>query len=191
MSIDRENWDVELIRSDRKTISVEITRNCGVRVRAPRAMKQAEIDAFLLSRKDWIEKHLDRVRREMAETPQYEVLTTNEMRGLVSSALKDIPQRVEHFAPIVGVDYGRITIRNQRSRWGSCSAKGNLNFNCLMMLMPEEIRDYIVVHELCHRLVMNHSAAFWHQVERVLPEYKKCRKWLREHGDSIMRRMTG
>lgn len=191
MSIDRENWDVELIRSDRKTISVEITRNCGVRVRAPRAMKQAEIDAFLLSRKDWIEKHLDRVRREMAETPQYEVLTTNEMRGLVSAALKDIPQRVEHFAPIVGVDYGRITIRNQRSRWGSCSAKGNLNFNCLMMLMPEEIRDYIVVHELCHRLVMNHSAAFWRQVERVLPEYKKCRKWLREHGDSIMRRMTG
>ncbi len=191
MSIDKENWDVELIRSDRKTISVEITRNCGVRVRAPRAMKQAEIDAFLLSRKDWIEKHLDRVRREMAETPQYEVLTTNEMRGLVSAALKDIPQRVEHFAPIVGVDYGRITIRNQRSRWGSCSAKGNLNFNCLMMLMPEEIRDYIVVHELCHRLVMNHSAAFWRQVERVLPEYKKCRKWLREHGDSIMRRMTG
>lgn len=191
MSIDRENWDVELIRSDRKTISVEITRNCGVRVRAPRAMKQAEIDDFLLSRENWIEKHLDRVRREMAETPQYEVLTTNEMRGLVSAALKDIPQRVEHFAPIVGVDYGRITIRNQRSRWGSCSAKGNLNFNCLMMLMPEEIRDYIVVHELCHRLVMNHSAAFWQQVERVLPGYKKYRKWLRDHGDSIMRRMTG
>lgn len=191
MSIDRKDWDVELIRSDRKTISVEITRNCGVRVRAPRTMKQADIDDFLLSRKDWIEKHLDRVRREMAETPQYEVLTTNEMRGLVSAALKDIPQRVEHFAPIVGVDYGRITIRNQRSRWGSCSAKGNLNFNCLMMLMPEEIRDYIVVHELCHRLVMNHSPAFWRQVERVLPEYKQCRKWLREHGDSIMRRMTG
>lgn len=191
MCTDRQEWDVELIRSDRKTIAVEITRSCGVRVRAPRTMAQSDIDAFLLSRKDWIEKHLSRVRREMAETPQYQILTTNEMRGLVSAALKDIPQRVERFAPLVGVDYGRITIRNQRSRWGSCSAKGNLNFNCLLMLMPEEIRDYIVVHELCHRLEMNHSAVFWGHVERVLPEFRTYRKWLRDNGDSIMRRMTG
>ena len=182
---------MELVRSDRKTIAVEITRNGSVRVRAPRAMKQPEIEEFLRSREDWIEKHLARVRREMAETPQYEVLSTNEMRGLVSAALKDIPQRVEYFAPIIGVDYGRITIRNQRSRWGSCSAKGNLNFNCLTMLMPEEIRDYIVVHELCHRLEMNHSPAFWGHVERVMPEYRKYRKWLRDNGDRIMRRMTG
>ena len=86
----------------------------------------------------------------------------------------------------VGVTYGRITIRNQRTRWGSCSAKGNLNFNCLLMKAPPEVLDYVVVHELCHRLEMNHSPRFWAQVERVLPDYKVSRKWLREHGNELM-----
>ena len=76
--------------------------------------------------------------------------------------------------------YGRITIRAQRSRWGSCSSKGNLNFNCLLMLTPSEIRDYVVVHELCHRIELNHSAYFWAEVARILPDYKECRKWLIE-----------
>lgn len=101
-------------------------------------------------------------------------------------ALVDIPQRVKKFAPIVGVEYGRITIRMQKSRWGSCSSKGNLNFNCLLMAMPEEIRDYVVVHELCHRKQMNHSDKFWAEVEKVLPDYKASRKWLRDNGEEIM-----
>lgn len=101
-------------------------------------------------------------------------------------ALVDIPQRVRMFAPIVGVEYGRITIRMQKSRWGSCSSKGNLNFNCLLMAMPEEVRDYVVVHELCHRKQMNHSDKFWAEVEKVLPDYKVSRKWLRDNGEEIM-----
>ena len=101
-------------------------------------------------------------------------------------ALRVIPERVRFYAPVVGVTYGRITIRNQRTRWGSCSAKGNLNFNCLLMKAPPEVLDYVVVHELCHRLEMNHSPRFWAQVERVLPDYKVSRKWLREHGNELM-----
>ena len=101
-------------------------------------------------------------------------------------ALVDIPQRVKKYAPLVGVDYGRITIRMQKSRWGSCSSKGNLNFNCLLMAMPEEIRDYVVVHELCHRKQMNHSDKFWAEVEHVLPDYKASKKWLRDNGERIM-----
>jgi predicted metal-dependent hydrolase len=89
----------------------------------------------------------------------------------------------------VGVTYGRITIRNQRSRWGSCSGKGNLNFNCLLMLTPSHVIDYVVVHELCHRLEMNHSPAFWAQVERVLPDYRKSREWLREHEKELIGRL--
>ena len=104
--------------------------------------------------------------------------------------LKYIPQRTAYYAPLVKVSYGRITIRNQKSRWGSCSSKGNLNFNCLLMLMPPEVIDYVVVHELCHRLEMNHSERFWKEVERVLPDYKLRKKWLRENGDRIMRRMA-
>ena len=90
---------------------------------------------------------------------------------------------------MVGVTYGRITIRNQRSRWGSCSGKGNLNFNCLLMLTPDHVIDYVVVHELCHRLEMNHSPAFWAQVERVLPDYRKSREWLREHEKELIGRL--
>lgn len=89
---------------------------------------------------------------------------------------------VEYFARQVGVDYGRITIRNQKTRWGSCSSKGNLNFNCLLMLAPAEILDYVVVHELCHRKEMNHSKAFWAEVEKVLPDYRESVKWLKEKG---------
>ena len=96
---------------------------------------------------------------------------------------------MKHFAKVVGVTYGHITIRNQRTRWGSCSSKGNLNFNCLLMLAPQEVIDYVVVHELCHRKEMNHSKAFWAEVERVLPEYKKAVEWLKKEGPSIMRRM--
>jgi predicted metal-dependent hydrolase len=108
------------------------------------------------------------------------------MKVLADEALRVIPERVRFYAPVVGVTYGRITIRNQRTRWGSCSAKGNLNFNCLLMKAPPEVLDYVVVHELCHRLEMNHSPRFWAQVERVLPDYKVSRKWLREHGNELM-----
>ena len=92
-------------------------------------------------------------------------------------------------APIVGVNCGRITIRAQKSRWGSCSAKGNLNFNCLLMLCPEEVRDYVVVHELCHRKELNHSDRFWNEVRQLLPSYDSARKWLKTNGVSLIRRI--
>ncbi len=90
---------------------------------------------------------------------------------MADRAIDVIPERVRPYAPIVGVTYGRITIRNQKTRWGSCSSKGNLNFNVALMLVPEEVMDYVVVHELTHRKEMNHSQNFWTEVERVCPEY--------------------
>ena len=93
------------------------------------------------------------------------------------------------YAPRIGVSYGRITIRSQRTRWGSCSAQGNLNFNCLLSLCPEEVRDYVVIHELCHRKEMNHSPKFWAEVEKVMPDYARHRKWLKENGGSLIARL--
>ncbi|MCR5303362.1 MAG: M48 family metallopeptidase [Lachnospiraceae bacterium] len=116
-------------------------------------------------------------------------LTPSEIRALAEEALNDIPPRVSRWADIMGLTYGRITIRNQKTRWASCSSKGNLNFNCLMMLMPENIKDYLVVHELCHRREMNHSKRFWATVEEYIPDYRDCEKWLKKNGESLMRRM--
>ena len=93
-----------------------------------------------------------------------------------------IAERTAYYAGIIGVTYGRITIRDQKTRWGSCSSQGNLNFTWKLVLAPPEVLDYVVVHELCHRIEMNHSAAFWRQVVRVLPDYQQQRGWLKENG---------
>ena len=109
-----------------------------------------------------------------------------EIAGLKKQARKTLPERAAYWAPLIGVKYGKISIRCQRTRWGSCSAEGNLNFNCLLMLTPAGVIDSIVVHELCHRKYMNHSQRFYAEVLRVMPEYKQHRKWLKEHGEMIL-----
>lgn len=179
---------VNIIYSSRKSIAIELKPD-GITVRAPRGMSRRDINAFLESKRGWIEKHLAKMqeRKEMLE--QVEPFTMEEIHELADKALGVIPEKVKKYAPIVGVTYGRITIRNQRSRWGSCSSKGNLNFNCLLMLFPDEVIDYVVVHELCHRKHMNHSAAFYAEVERVFPEYRKYQKWLKENGGLYLSRL--
>ncbi len=176
-------------RSRRKTVSVQIEPDLSVLIRAPFHMPDRDIEKFLRDSDDWIRKHRDEARKKLLAKETSPKLSMDEIRKLAEEAAKDIPERVKRFAPIVGVDYGRITIRNQKSRWGSCSSRKNLNFNCLLMLAPPEQRDYVVVHELCHLKEMNHSKRFWKEVERVLPDYKKSVKWLRENGEDIMSKM--
>ncbi len=184
--------DIRIIRSRRKTISIQIDESLRITVRAPLRMKEAAILTFIEERSEWIERHLEKMRerQEELQAEPEEQLTLKELRALAEDAVSYIPGRVSFYASKIGVNYGRITIRNQKSRWGSCSSEGNLNFNCLLMLTPPEVIDYVVVHELCHRLEMNHSRCFWAEVERILPDYKKRRKWLKDNGEKIMRRMT-
>lgn len=151
----------------------------------PPADVNADIRRFVESKSGWIEKHLEK-RTAAARLP---VFTDEQLQVLARQARQTIPERVAHFAPLVGVTYGRITIRSQHTLWGSCSSKGSLNFNCLLMLTPPEVLDYVVVHELCHRKEMNHSARFWAEVEHVLPDYEIRRKWLRENGTALISRL--
>lgn len=188
MKGDFNNLQLNIIYSLRKTVALELKPG-SLTIRAPRGMSQKEIDSFLEAKRRWIEKHLVKMREHQESLPQIEPFTMEELQQLVKKSLRVIPQKVHQYASIIGVDYGRITIRNQRSRWGSCSSKGNLNFNCLLLLFPEEVIDYVVVHELCHRKHMNHSAAFYREVERVLPEYRKYQKWLKEHGSLALSRL--
>ncbi len=181
-----------LIRSDRKTLGIEVKYPDEVIVRAPLWVRQKEIDEFVSSREEWVRVSVEKLRKRheaSAAAAPAEKLTMEEIQALADKALAYIPGRVSHFAPLVGVTYGRITIRNQRSRWGSCSAQGNLNFNCLLMLTPPEVIDSVVVHELCHRLEMNHSPRFYEHCVRVMPDYHKWNKWLKKNGAGIMARM--
>lgn len=161
-------------------MSLEITRTGEVLVRAPYGMPEWLIQRFLRDKADWLEKHLEKVKKRAANREQEAPLSSEQLRELIKAAKADLPERVAWYAAIIGVTYGRIAIRSQKTLWGSCSAKGNLNFNCQLMRLPEEIRDYVVVHELCHRKEMNHSRKFWAEVEKVLPDYRERRKFLKE-----------
>ncbi len=180
--------EVTVIRSNRKTIALEVKPDLTVTVRVPRYMPEREISRFLREKETWIKKHVEqqRQRNERYEAQGCKPLTNTELNELAEKAVTYIPQRVAYFAGQMGVTYGRITIRNQKTRWGSCSSKGNLNFNCLLMLTPPQVIDYVVVHELCHRKEMNHSKAFWNEVEQVLPDYRESREWLRDKGAMII-----
>ena len=188
--MDHTDYEITLIRSRRKSLAIEITPELQVVVRASAQMPVREINAFVQEKDDWIRAHLQRMaeKKRLREQCREQALSKEELQELAAQAMKLIPQKVRYYAPIIGVTYGRITIRNQRTRWGSCSGKGNLNFNCLLLLMPEEVLDYVVVHELCHRKEMNHSARFWEEVEKILPDYRQRRKWLKDNGGRIMDR---
>ena len=168
---------------------LEVTEEGRVIVRAPMRIPQAEIERFIQKKSQWIERSLEEMQRRKLENCNLEKLSMEEIRLLADKALKVFPEKTAFFAKKMGVTYGKITIRNQKSRWGSCSAKGNLNYNCILMLAPEEVQDYVVVHELCHRKEMNHSERFWNEVEKVLPDYKERRAWLKEHGSALIERM--
>ena len=175
----------QLIRSRRRSVGIRIEDSGEIIVRAPLRMPEREIRRVLESKRSWIEKTL----KKISDRPQLPKLTAEEVKVLADRALKEIPPRAAIRAKQIGVTYGRITIRNQKTRWGSCSAKGNLNFNCLLMLCPEDVLDYVIVHELCHRKELNHSPRFWAEVEKILPDYKQPLKWLKNEGQGIINRI--
>lgn len=184
--------EICIIYTNRKTISIEVRHDLSITVRAPLRMKKKDVYRFIDEKSQWIDKHIGIMRQRASEEVLQNTepkLTPEEIQALAERAAEMIPKRVSHFAPIAGVNYGRITIRKQVSRWGSCSSKGNLNFNCLLILCPSEVLDYIVVHELCHRKQMNHSPQFWNEVKRIMPDYKAQEKWLKENGNKIIRRL--
>ena len=171
-----------IVRSRRRTISIEITEDAQLLVRAPKRVPNYEIDAFVNANLDWIDKHKAKVEKRNRLAREAVSVSFDELAELANRASVVIPERVRYFAALLGVTYGRITIGDQKTLWGSCSAKGNLSFNRLLMKAPERVRDYVIVHELCHRLEMNHSKAFWKHVESVIPDHRACRRWLKEDG---------
>ncbi|WP_432629623.1 M48 family metallopeptidase [Brotaphodocola sp.] len=182
----------DLIRTSRKTIAIQITLDGDVTVRAPKDCDKEEIDDLIRDRQAWIEEKraefLAEKRERERRQEQFPEITPENEPEFRRLAKEKIRSRVAFFAERVGVDYGKITIKDTKSRWGSCSYQGNLNFCWRLILAPDEVLDYIVVHELCHRLEMNHSERFWAEVGRVLPEYEKSKEWLKENGLALLER---
>ena len=176
--------EYRLERSRRKTISLQVTEE-GVLVKAPTWAPKAEIDVFVYSKQAWISKRLKQLEESERELAGKKELSDAQIKELAKRAKEVIPERVEYYARMIGVTYGRITIRNQKTRWGSCSAQGNLNFNCLLMRAPAKVLDSVIVHELCHRKHMDHSKEFYAEVHKAFPEYDKWHGWLKKNGKSL------
>lgn len=179
-------YNPDIIKSDRRSVSLEIRPDGKITLRVPKSMTYREIEKFIEEKSPWIEKSLAKCHCDNSEVVPF---TDDEIKEMADKALKIIPPKVEYYAGLIGVTYGRITIRNPKTRWGSCSSKGNLNFSCLLVLMPEKVMDSVIIHELCHRKEMNHSDRFYSEILKIMPDYFDCDKWLKENGFKLMRRL--
>ncbi len=170
-----ENY--ELIRSNRKTLALEITKDCRVLVRAPLRLSQKQIDTFVDSHAVWIAKHLEQQRRRAASAPPPP--SPERISQLKEAARKILPEKVAYWSRQMGVVPTGIKITTAQKRYGSCSGKNGLCFSCLLMEYPEEAIDLVVVHELCHIREKNHSPRFYALLEQYLPDYKERKKLLK------------
>ena len=167
----------ELIRSRRKTLALEITRDCRVLVRAPMRASQNTIDSFVAAHRDWIAKHLELQRQRAASAPPPP--TEAEIQALKSQARAVLPEKVAYWSQVMGLSPTGIKITAARKRYGSCSGKNSLCFSCFLMEKPEAAIDLVVVHELCHIREKNHGPRFYALLAQYLPDHRERQKLLR------------
>ena len=184
-------YNVEVRRSKRKSTAIKITADMQIVVFVPLYVSGNEIERMVISKSKWIDEHMLKVQSTIDERGKLEKITFEQVKELANQAVEYIPKRVKYYAEKENFVYNKITIKNLVSRWGSCSTKGNLNFNCLLMLTPDYVIDYIVVHELCHLREMNHSEKFWAEVEKIMPDYQRAELWLKQNGGNLIARMRG
>ena len=151
------------------------------RLTVPPRMSGAEIERVLEERRPWIEEQ----RRRQVPRLGLDTRGLRESEGR-TAARELLATLADDEAPELGVAYRRLRVGDQRTLWGSCSPKGTLSFNWRLVLAPLEVADYVVVHELCHLRVLDHSRRFWALVESRRPHYREPRAWLREHGGELL-----
>ena len=167
----------ELIRSRRKTLALEITRDCHVVVRAPLRLSEKRIRAFVESHEAWIGQHLERQRQRAASAPPPP--TPEEIEALKARARAELPPKIAYWGEQMGVAPTGFKVTTAQRRYGSCSGKNSLCFSCFLMNCPEEASELVVVHELCHIREKNHGPRFYALLEQYLPDYRERRKLLK------------
>ena len=185
-----EGFLYKVIYSKRRSIQISVAADEEpyVLVRVPLHAGKEVILKQLSIHEKWILHRLNELKKDMQNAETEGILSEEDIVELKKKARKHIPDRVRYYAGIMGVEYNKICIRAQNTRWGSCSSKGNLNFNCLLMLTPPEVIDSVVVHELAHLKHMNHSREFYSVVHMYCPDYDKWNRWLKRNGKRLLLR---
>lgn len=216
LNLKNRDYPVYIRRSRRKTLSLNVTTDGSILIKAPLFFPEVDIHNFINRQKEWISQIIDKNRKikrysfnngsevpflgrgliissgsQFSETLlkgesiiiPYGKRVENELESFYRNMAREIiEERVKIYADILGVEYNRISIKAQKTRWGSCSGKGNLNFNWKVILTPFELVNYLVIHEVCHLKEMNHSKEFWKQVEQLDPDYIEHRRELQNYG---------
>lgn len=183
MDIEDLHIPVILKKDYRKTLSIMVTEKGELLIKAPLSVSERKIERFLNQKRFWIYKQ---TKHQMEIQEKRVVRSEEEIKTGMEQARKVLVEKTEYYAELLQVTYQKIRIGNQKTRWGSCSSRGTISYNWHLVLMPERILDYVVVHELCHVMEMNHSPGFWSKVESVLPDYKERREWLKKHGNEYL-----
>ena len=165
-----EKTEYRLIRSNRKTVSAEISDSGEVTVRAPRRMPQKDIDAFVAKHSAWIEKHKERLSKSAA---QRGVLSEEQKNYLKRLAKEQLPKRTAEIAAVMGVSPTDVKITSAEKRWGSCSGKNSICYSFRVMMLPQELIDFVIMHELSHIKEKNHGAGFYKILEKFAPDYRE------------------
>ena len=216
----------QIIRSNRKTLSLSINENSDLVVRAPHRVSDGEIQKFISEKSDWIDKkqrlvkaHLEDSENQLSsdqclylgslyplkiDNNSVEPISfnghiftiTNFNRERISLSLKSwykkrfievaLP-RLSYFSDKYNLSFNQVRVKEQKTLWGSCSSKNNINLNYLLIMAPMKVIDYVIVHELVHTIHKNHSAKFWQKVETIMPNFKDARYWLKENGYKLRR----
>lgn len=165
------------LRKNRRTKRLRLTIYCdgSFAVSAPRRLSLGAIENYILQKSDWVLSKL-KIFKRRTENGIFGKTSASDYPRLKKAALELAQKKVVEFDRYYNLSYCRISIRNQKTRWGSCSRKGNLNYNYKIALLPERLADYIIVHELCHLKEFNHSRRFWDLVAQTVPDFKQRRK---------------
>ena len=166
--------EYELRRSKRRTLSIEINSEAKLIVHAPNRMPITQIESFIVSHTAWITEKQEKTKSKMLPA-----LSESEISALKEKARAILTEKTEYYAALMGVTYSHIGISSAKTRFGSCSKKGSINYSWRLMLYPPASWDYVVVHELCHLVHFDHSKAFWQTVSKYLPDYKERAKLLK------------
>ena len=174
-------WSVEFVRNPRaRRYLIRVRVDGTVRVTIPNRGSKREADEFYRQNQTWVAAQQQRIAQVKARMPQD--LSADEQKRLRARAARELPARLYELAAPLGLTVKRVSVRNQRQRWGSCSTSGLITLNWRLVTMPDWVRDYVIYHELMHLRRMDHSPTFWKHVASVCPRYKEARTWLRRHG---------